>query len=49
MIGYIAGIVNKLLYSYDAVIYLYIINLAMVSTDAALWVRNKKMENALAG
>lgn len=48
MIGYIAGIINKLVYSYDAVIYLYILNLAMVAIDTVLWVRNKRMENVQA-
>ena len=39
--GYISGIINKILYSNDIVLYLYILNLAMVSTDAILWVRNR--------
>lgn len=42
MIGYIAGILNKLLYNYDFVIYLYILNLFMVFIDTMLYFRNSK-------
>ena len=44
IIGYVAGIINKILYSNDIVLYLYILNLSMVSIDAILWFRNKKYE-----
>lgn len=44
IIGYIAGIINKILYSNDIVLYLYILNLSMVSIDAILWFRNKRYE-----
>lgn len=44
IVGYISGIINKILYSNDIVLYLYILNLAMVSTDALLWVRNRRIE-----
>lgn len=40
IIGYIAGIINKVLYSNDIIMYLYILNLLMVSTDLALYYRN---------
>lgn len=43
-IGYIAGIIHKLLYSRDFVIFMYILNFLMVSTDIALYFRNKKLE-----
>ncbi len=42
MIGYIAGILNKLLYNYDFVIYLYILNLVMVGIDTLLYFKNSK-------
>ncbi len=42
MIGYVAGILNKLLYNYDFVIYLYILNLLMVFVDTMLYFRNSK-------
>lgn len=44
IIGYIAGIINKLVYNYDAIIYLYVLNCLMVSVDAILWLRNAKKE-----
>lgn len=43
MIGYIAGILNKVFYHYDAVIYLYLLNLVMVGTDLLLYFRNINM------
>lgn len=43
MIGYVAGIMNKLFYNYDWVIYLYILNLGMVFTDTMLYFRNLKL------
>lgn len=43
MIGYVAGIINKLFYNYDWVIFLYILNLAMVFTDTMLYFRNLKL------
>lgn len=44
ILGYVMGIINKLINGYDFVLYLYILNMAMVSADAILWVRNKKIE-----
>ena len=44
MIGYVCGITHKILYSNDIVLYLYIINLVMVSIDTALYFRNKKLD-----
>lgn len=41
--GYISGIINKILYSNDIVMYLYILNLLMVATDLALYYRNVKL------
>jgi hypothetical protein len=35
--GYISGIIHKLLYSSDWVVYLYILNLLLVSADCALY------------
>ncbi len=42
--GYVAGIANKLFYRFDNVVYLYVLNFAMVSVDTALWFRNRKLE-----
>lgn len=43
-IGYIFGIIHKLLYSPDLVLYLYILNLLMVTCDLCLFFRNRKWE-----
>lgn len=43
MIGYVAGIVNKLVYNMDWVILLYAINLIMVFTDTLLYYRNSSL------
>lgn len=47
-IGYIFGIIHKLLYSPDIVLYLYILNLLMVTFDLCLYFRNRKWEKAQA-
>lgn len=41
--GYISGIMHKLLYNYDQVIYLYLLNGIMVSTDIGLYLRNRRL------
>ncbi|MDR2191301.1 MAG: hypothetical protein LBO62_00265 [Endomicrobium sp.] len=43
VVGYICGIIHKLIYSYDAVLVLYIINLLMVLTDICIYFRNEKI------
>lgn len=43
-IGYISGIVHKLLYSRDAVVFLYLLNALMVSADIALYYRNTRLQ-----
>ena len=47
MVGYVAGILNKIFYHYDLVIFLYILNLGMVSTDAFLYFRNSKLNGEI--
>jgi hypothetical protein len=42
LIGYIAGVTHKIMYSYDFIIYLYILNGVMVLTDILLYYRNKR-------
>jgi len=44
IVGYLSGIVHKLLYKPDFVIWLYVLNVVMVSTDAVLWIRNRGIE-----
>lgn len=41
--GYISGIMHKLLYNYDQVIYLYLLNGIMVSMDIGLYLRNRRL------
>ncbi|MCP5452654.1 MAG: hypothetical protein H7A27_01620 [Spirochaetaceae bacterium] len=48
IVGYAAGIINKLLYKPDFVVWLYALNAAMVSVDAGLWIRNRGLERAAA-
>lgn len=48
VIGYIAGIVHKLIYSRDYVIILYFFNLLMVSLDLAFTIRNQRRERLAA-
>ncbi len=45
VIGYLCGIAHKILYNQDIFLYLYIINMIMVSIDVGLWFRNKRIEN----
>lgn len=48
-LGYICGIINKILNGTDFVLYLYIFNLLMVFTDMMLWFRNRRLERAEEG
>ena len=41
--GYLSGMLHKLIYSFDPVIYLYILNFCLVFTDIILYFRNKKI------
>jgi len=42
--GYLLGIVNKALFHPDIVLWLYVINILMVSTDLALYYRNRAID-----
>ena len=44
ILGYIFGIINKILYSMDIVVWLYVLNLVLVSMDAFLVVIYKNRE-----
>jgi hypothetical protein len=39
--GYLSGIINKLFYNYDHIIFLYVLNFVMVFVDILLFYRNK--------
>jgi len=43
LIGYVAGIFYKIYGQYDAVVYLYLLNLIMVLTDLLIYFRNSRM------
>jgi hypothetical protein len=42
-LGYVFGIVHKIVYNYDFVVFLYGLNLSMVLIDLGLFYRNKKL------
>jgi len=46
-VGYIFGIINKIVYSRDIVLVLYIINFLLVSFDIFLFYRNRRIEAKL--
>ena len=41
-IGYASGVLHKIFFNFDYVIFLYIINMIMVSIDTILYYRNKR-------
>jgi len=43
LIGYAAGILNKIYYNFDNVIYLYALNMIMVMLDLILYMRNQRI------
>ncbi|MEF9989693.1 MAG: hypothetical protein RSA86_02025 [Christensenellaceae bacterium] len=44
LIGYVAGMLHKLYFAFDFVIYLYALNFIMVLIDLMLYFRNKRLE-----
>lgn len=44
LLGYICGIIHKLLYSRDVVLFLYVLNFVMVAVDTVLYFRNKQLD-----
>lgn len=42
IIGYISGIIHKILYNFDGLIFLYITNAVMVSIEIGFFMKNKK-------
>lgn len=41
-LGYVAGAAHKIIYNFDAVFYLYVLNGAMVFIDILIYLRNIK-------
>jgi hypothetical protein len=44
-VGYLAGVLHKIFYHPDVVIVFYAINLAMVTVDTVLYLRNRRILN----
>ena len=47
-LGYVFGIIHKLLYSYNWVIWMYITLFLVVAFDIALYFRNRRLDKAAA-
>ncbi len=45
-IGYVAGSLHKLIYNFDIVFYLYVLNGLMVFADMLLYLRNARLQMA---
>ena len=45
LFGYVCGILHKVFYNFDLVIYLYILNSLMVFADILIFYRNKSLPN----
>ncbi len=43
IVGYMCGVVHKLLYSYDWVVFLYLLNMVMVAADLGLYLHFSRM------
>ena len=43
IVGYIAGILHKILYNFDLVIWFYVLDMAMVVIDTGMYVRNYRL------
>jgi len=43
LIGYISGVMHKIFFAYDGVIYMYMLNGLMVTVDIFLYYRNERL------
>ena len=43
-VGYICGMLNKVLVKFDWVFFLYLLNFCMVGTDVILYFRNRRLD-----
>jgi hypothetical protein len=41
LVGYLAGIMHKVFFNYDGVVYLYMVNFTLVAVDTGLYIRNR--------
>jgi hypothetical protein len=44
LIGYVSGIIHKVLYNYDPVVFLYALNGSMVLVDISIYARNRRLQ-----
>lgn len=44
IVGYLSGMIHKWLFSRDIVMFLYLLNMVMVSIDLCIYFRNKRLE-----
>lgn len=44
LVGYVSGIIHKIFYSFDQVIYLYVLNALLVALDLGIyfWIKGKR-------
>ena len=47
-VGYICGMINKVITNFDFVFFLYLLNFLMVGTEVCLYFRNRKLDLARA-
>lgn len=47
-LAYLCGVIHKVFYNFDAVIWLYVANFIMVFIDLMLMLRNRKLDQARA-
>ena len=47
-LAYLCGVIHKVFYNFDAIIWLYIANFVMVLVDLMLMIRNRKLDSARA-
>lgn len=47
--GYVAGILHKVLYNLDFVVWFYVLNAAMVFADMVIYIRNFRMNRRETG
>ena len=43
-VGYLCGMLNKVLVKFDWVFFLYVLNFCMVGTDVILYFRNRRLD-----
>lgn len=43
LVGYVCGVIHKVQYNYDPVVFLYVLNGTMVLMDMAIYARNRRI------